>query len=294
MANVNFASQYESALLQLFKQNLRSTDLYYGPNQSLIKWTGAKSIRVPNLIVSGFADTDRGAQTLYNRTVDNNWQSYDLAHDRTFKTAMDPMDIDETNLAFEIANITGVFNTEKRIPEMDAYLYSKLVSDFVLYGGTPVLTVPTVGNILGLFDDMMQALDDAEAPEEGRILYVTNAIDKLLKQATGLVRNIETTQNNGDIMRIISMLDTVKIVKVHPSRMNTSYNFTLGFIPTGDQINMMLIHPSAVLAPLKYNLSDVANPSAVTDGKYLVHERQYWDVFLIETRFNAMAVNVAP
>ena len=38
----------------------------------------------------------------------------------------------------------------------------------------------TAANILDKFDDMMTAMDEAAVPEEGRILYATPTVKKLL------------------------------------------------------------------------------------------------------------------
>ncbi|MFP3607707.1 hypothetical protein SB753_38285, partial [Paraburkholderia sp. SIMBA_053] len=76
-------------------------------------------------------------------------------------------------MALSIANITRVFNDEQKIPEMDKYAASKLYSEFTTNGKTADAKVLTVDNVLDVYDDFMMEMDDAEVPQEGRILYAT-------------------------------------------------------------------------------------------------------------------------
>src|SRR5690606_6558730 len=108
---VNYAEQYQQALQQLFTSSLRFNEIYDTSNNSLIKWTSAKTIQIPNITTGGFVDVNRDAVTNFTRRVDNSYTPLTLEHDREFSTLVDPVDIDETNMALTIANITRVFNT---------------------------------------------------------------------------------------------------------------------------------------------------------------------------------------
>ncbi len=126
------------------------------------------------------------------------------------------MDIDETNLTLEMANIQNVFETEQAIPERDSYRYSKLYAEAKTYAADGAVidnTALTTANILDWFDTQMEKMDDAGVPSEGRLLYVTPAINKLLKNAEGLTRNVDVNSNNGRVDRRVYSLDDVTIVK---------------------------------------------------------------------------------
>lgn len=292
MAVLNYAELYQQALQQRFAQGLRFNELYNTPSNAMVRWVNAKTIQVPRIDVQGFQDTDRDSIGTYTRRVDNDWETKTLEHDREFRTLVDPQDIDETNLAVSIANITRVFNDEQKIPEMDKYMASKLYSDFTGYGGTPDTTALSVDNALDVYDQMMEEMDDAEVPMEGRILYVTPAVDRMLKNAEKIQRQFDVQSSSGAVNRAIRTLDDVSVVKVPSARMKTAYNFTNGATPSGQQINMILIHPSAIVAPQKYELVSLDQPSAATGGKYLYYERKYWDVFIFERKVNGVKMNV--
>jgi hypothetical protein len=135
-------------------------------------------------------------------------------------------------------------------------------------------------------------MDEGEVPEEGRILYVTPAIEKLLKNSGNIRRDISSAQAEG-INRIVKRLDDVKIVKVPSVRFKTLYDFTEGAVPGvgAGQINMLLVHPRAVLAPKKYDVVYLQEPSAVTEGKYYYYEACYYDVFVLAKK--QVAVQIA-
>lgn len=291
---VNYAEQYMQALQQRFAQGLSFNALYSSPNNANIRWVNAKTIQIPRITVGGFTDVDRDIVGSYTRRADNDYETKTLQHDREFKTLVDPMDVDETNMALSIANITRVFNDEQKIPEMDKYMASKLYAEFTGFGRSADTTELTVENILSQFDDMMAQMDDAEVPQGGRILYVTPQVNKLLKQAQEVQRISQISGSAAAINRNVYSLDDVTIVRVPSSRMKTAYDFTDGAVPVDSaaQINMILIHPTVLVSPQKYEFVSLDNPSAKTGGKYLYYERKYWDVFLIEKKVDGVAFNI--
>lgn len=296
MANpINYAEDYQQALQQPFKVGLRFLDCYNTPNNKLIRWVNAKTIQVPNIATGGYVDVNRDAVTGFTRRVDNSYIPYTLEHDREFSTLVDPTDIDETNMALTIANITQVFNTEHKIPEMDKYMASKLYSEVQSKGGTIDTTALTVDNVLNVFDSLMQAEGDAEVPIEDRILYVTPAINTLLKSASQIQRRIDVSATDGSVNRSVRSLDEVNIVIVPSSRMKTLYNFTDDAVADGTakQINMILCNCQAMFSPLKYEFVSLDEPSAKTGGKWLYYERAYWDVFLIQQKVPGVMINAA-
>jgi hypothetical protein len=295
MAVLNYAEQYQQALQQKFSQALRFNALYNTPNNERIRWVNAKTIQIPRIDVTGMVDVNRDSIGAYTRKVDNSWEAKTLEHDREFRTLVDPQDIDETNLAVSIANITRVFNDEQKIPEMDKYMASKLHTEFETYGGVADTTAITDANALTVYDDLMEQMDEAEVPSEGRILYVTPPVYRALKNAEQIQRQIMVTNNNGAINRSVRSLDDVTLVTVPSSRMKTAYDFTEGAVPAVGalQINMILIHPMSIIAPQKYEFVSLDQPSATTGGKYLYYERLYWDVFAIERKVPGIAINRA-
>lgn len=294
MADVNYAELYHRALQQKYSKGLFFNELYNTPNNTQIRWVDAKTIKIPRIDVKGMVDYDRDSIGEFERAVDNSWETKELKHDREFRTLVDPMDIDETNMALSIANITGVFNDEQKIPEMDKYMASKAFAEFQSFGGVADTTELDVNNVLQVYDKMMQEMDEAEVPSEGRILYVNPPTYTLLKNAQQIQRQLIVTSNTGNINRSVRSLDEVTVKWVPSARMKTAYDFTRGAVEDASsrQIRMMLIHPLSILSPQKYEFVSLDEPSASTGGKYLYFERKYWDVFAIERKVPGMAFNV--
>ena len=293
MAVLNYAEQYSQALQQAFKVGLKFNGVYSTPNNRLIKWSSAKTIQVPNITTGGYTDVNRDAVTGFTRRVDNNFTPLTLEHDREFQTLVDPVDIDETNMATTIANITQVFNTEHKIPEMDKYAASKIYSEFVANGGTVDTEALTTANILTKFDQFMEEMDDAEIPTEGRVLYVRPAVNTLLKNAEQLQRTMEIKGSASSANRSVRSLDEVDIVIVPSARMKSAYDFTDGAVAAvgAEDINMILLHPGVFYAPQKYEFVSLDDPSAKTGGKYLYYERKYWDIFGIAVKNDGIRIN---
>lgn len=296
MAVYSYAEQFERQLQQKYARELTSYDLEKSNPQ--VKFINAQTIKLPNITVSGYKDHNRSSMGFNTGSISNDWEPKKLSHDRDIEFAIDPMDIDETNLTVEVANIQNVFETEQAIPEKDSYRYSKLYAEAKTYKSNGAVidnTVLTTENILDWFDEKMEKMDDEGVPSEGRILYVTPTINKLIKNAQNIQRSINVNSNNGNIDRRVYSLDDVTIKKVPSSRFKTKYDFTNGCVPASDskQINMILIHPSCQVTRSKYSYIKLFTPGtdSRTADKYVYQNRNYGDTFLIKNKACGIAIN---
>ena len=249
-----------------------------------------KTMYIPTLEVKGASAADRDNVTgAFTRNWNNNFQSVTLDMDREWSTLVDPMDIDETNEVATIANITRTFTELQKVPEMDAYLAAKLFS-FV----TPDTTALTAANILTTWDGYLEALTNARVPRDRVTAYMTPATYKLLKEAAGLTRFVDVAGARG-VDRNVATLDGINIREVPADIMKSSFVFTEGWVPaTGArQINMILVDPLAVAAPVKYETAMLGAPTAQSKGKYLYYERYYYGAFKLNARSGGIIVNAA-
>ena len=295
MAIYDYAELFMRELAQKYTRELVSNDLTLS-NQG-IKFLNAQTIKIPRLTVSGYKDHNRNTMGFNAGTVSNDWEPKKLTHDRDIEIPIDPMDIDETNLVTEMANIQNVFEEEQAIPEKDSYRFSKLYAEAKTYAGQGAVidnTVLTAANILEWFDEQMAIMDDKSVPQEGRVLYVTSAINKILKSADGITRAINAGAA-GVIDRRVHGLDDVTIKTVPSARFKTKYDFTTGCVPAADgkQINMILVHPSCVISRDKYAYMKLFTPGSDsrTADKYVYQNRYYTDAFLIERKACGIAIN---
>lgn len=296
---VNYATQYQNSLVQYFPYVLNFGRLYSTPNNGRFRWVNAKTIEIPSVQTTGRVKADRDTIGVAQRNYDNDWETKTLTNQRKWSTLVHPMDIDQSNQVATIANITQVFNEQQKFPEMDAYCISKLYADWLTTKAqnsedTRVAdtTALTVDNVLKVFDALMLKMDNERVPANGRILYVTHEVKYLIKEAMDSSRQLNATE--GVLQRYISRIDEVEVIGVPSELMKSLYDFTTGWTPasTADQINMMLVHPLAVITPVSYTFSKLDPPSGLSEGKYVYYEESFEDVFILNKHSGALEFNV--
>ena len=308
MAKLNYATEYQRALEQAFPYTLYYGALYSTPNNGRFRWINSKTIEIPSITTTGRTNADRDSISTAQRNYNNAWETKTLTNERKWSTLVHPKDIDQTNMAASITNITRVFNEEHKFPEMDAYTISKIYYDWTTsvvgdaahgaYTGKTASTaaVTNGAEVLAEFDALMLKMDEARVPKAGRILYCTNVIKSLLKSASSIDRSWDVQTSDTGINRVVESLDGVQIIPVPTELMKTKYDFsdTNGWKVDGTakQINMMLINPLAVITPVSYTFSDLQEPTALTEGKYYYYEESFEDVFILNKKADAIQFNI--
>ena len=299
---LNYAKEYSRALAQAFPYTLNFGKLYATPNNNRYRWINAKTIEIPSISTTGRVASDRDTIGTAQRNYDNAWETKTLTNQRKWSTLVHPMDIDQTNMVTSISNITQVFNEEQKFPEMDAYTISKIFADWKKTNDPATSTtrkadetVLSVSNILEVFDNLMLKMDNERVPANGRILYVTHEVKKMLKNADKIQRTLDVESAATNINRVVNRLDEVEVIGVPAVLMKSAYNFTTGWKVeegTADQINMMLVHPTAVITPVSYTFSKLDEPSAGSEGKYIYFEEAFEDVFILNKKAGAIQFNI--
>lgn len=300
-APLNYATEYSRALDQSYPYVLNFGALYNTENDNRYKWIDAKTIKIPSIVTTGRVPANRDSIALAQRNYENRWQTKTLRNERKWSTIVHPADIDQTNMVATIANITNSYNNDQKFPEMDAYLVSTLFSDWTTsisaegyVGRTPDTTILTTQNILQVFDDMMLKMDNARVPANGRILYATFEVLQMLKNADKISRSMDITSGPNAIDRRVNRLDQVQIIGVPSVLMKTVYDFSEGWVAddSASQINMFLVHPSAVITPVTYTFSRLDPPSAGSEGKYIYYEESFEDAFILNNKADALQFNI--
>lgn len=288
--DVNYAAEYSRALSNAYPYMSYFGAIWGANNSNLYRPGMGKTMYIPSMTVKGSRAVNRDQITgTFERNWNNELTPVTLQMDREWDTLVDPMDIDETNDVATIANITRTFNELQKIPEMDAFLAAKLHS-FVT---TPDTTTLTAANILEKWDTYLAAMTDARVNRDRVEAYMTPAIYKLLKEAAGITRFVSTDEGYRGIDRNVARLDGVRITEVPSDIMKTAFDFTEGFAPaqTARQINLLIVDPLAVAAPVKYETSMMSAPTAQSKGKYLYYERYYYGAFAMPNRAAGIVAN---
>lgn len=287
IANVNYAAEYSQALAQMYPYLSYFAALLAGNNSNRYKSGMGKTMYIPTVTVTGARDVNRNSiDGSFSRNWTNQWQAVELQMDREWDTLVDPMDIDETAGVASIANITRAFVESQKVPEMDAFIASKLASFASGFGGTSTTSL-TSASILSEWDNGIAYMVNQRINRDRIVAYMTPACYKLLKQATGVTRFIEVTSGIQNVDRNIARLDGVQVIEVPDDMMKTAYTFTTGWAintVSAQQINFLLVDPEAVAFPVKYETAMVSAPTAQSKGKYLYYERYYYGGFVLDQR----------
>lgn len=246
-------------------------------------WTGAHTIKIYKITTSKMNDYNR------NGEANGNWSRYGavasldaiseemvLKRDRSFTFAIDKLDQDETQNQLAAASALARQNREVVIPEVDAYTYGIMAEKA---GNKPAALELTADNLYEQILAGSQALDDAEAPETGRVLVVTPAGYALMKKC----KDITMETNVGNELRlqgVIGVLDGMNVQKIPANRLPKGFGF-------------MIAHPCATVAPVKLEDYTVhENPLGISGS--LVEGRIVYDAFVLDNKAKAIYYQALP
>lgn len=310
MALLNYAQKYQQALANAFPYSLYFGELWDQTSQGNYRWVDEKTIQIPRLTTTGRVNADRDTIGQATRNYDNSWETKTLTNQRKWSTLVHPKDIDQTNMVASITNITKTFNEFQKFPEMDAYLVSRLYSCWTTsitgegYVGHTALTeasdpITTGGKldgdkILAVFDKFMLEMDNKRVPITGRIFYCTNEVKAALKNAASIAKRWDVQSAANGINRAVEYLDGVKIKPVPAELMKTVYNFTSGWAVASSaaQINMFMVHRSAIITPISYTFAQLEAPSALSEGKFVYYEESFEDAFILNNLADALQFHI--
>ena len=244
-------------------------------------WTGAHTIKVYKISTVGMNDYNRSGAD------NNNWSRYGavagldatteemtLKKDRSFTFAIDKLD--ETLQQLAAATALARQQREIVVPEVDKYTYGVMCANA---GHKPEAVALTKENIYSEILKASEALDNAEAPEVGRVLLVTPAVYALMKKSSDIVMDTDFSAELR-LKGVIAQLDGAQIVKVPAKRLPENFGF-------------MMAHPVATVAPTK--LEDFKchiDPPGISGS--LVEGRICYDAFVLENKAKAIYYQTVP
>ena len=147
------------------------------------KWDGAATVRVYKVSTGKMNDYARNGDpatgSRFGEVEQLNATTYPLTieKDRSFTFVIDKLDEDETQQQLSGATALARQNREVVIPEVDAYTYGVMCTNA---GTKPAAVELTAENI---YDEICKAgalMDEAGAPETGRVLVVTPEIYRIM------------------------------------------------------------------------------------------------------------------
>lgn len=250
---INLSKQYTALVDEVYKLASVTGNLT-APDGIVRAGSTAKTVVYPQIKTSGLGDYDRNTGYTDN-SVSVDWVEAPYNYDRGTRISVDVMDNQETmNVAFGQAASDLI--RRHAAPEGDAFVFAKLSEK----AGTIASADIEKTTILDALYDGTVAMDEKEVPLEGRILYITPTLHKMIQR-------LDTTVSREILANFAS------VIEVPQNRFYTSitldkqdgFTFTKG----GFKINFMIADPKAVIKQDKHIVGDripaAQNPKADAD-----------------------------
>lgn len=254
----------------------------YLTNQDF-SFQGAHAVKIYKISTGKMNDYGRTGATGGNwsrygavESLDATTERKELTRDRSFTFAIDALDTEETEGQLEAATALARQMRQVVIPEVDTYTLGVMCEGA---GNKPDAVEVTSDGIYDMIFDANSALDDAEAPETGRILVVTPATLLLMKKSkdsAGRYQEMISAVLDESKRKVgfVGSLDGMDVLKVSAKRLPENFGF-------------MVAHPCATVAPTKlesYKTHD--NPPGISGA--LVEGRIVYDAFVLDNKAKAI------
>ena len=258
--NIALAKKYVDLLDEVYRVNALTSIL--DSDMSLSR-AGANTneIVIPKISMDGLADYSRNSGYV-SGDVALSWETVKFNYERGRMFTVDVMDDEETqNVAF--GRLAGEFMRNKVVPEIDAFRFAQYAgtagisttAGADLADGSAVLSAITAG---------MSKMDEDEVPQEGRILFITPTLARLVEALD--------TNKSREVLAGFS-----QIIRVPQSRFYTAidlYDGTTngetagGYVKNANakNINFMIIEKSALLQYTKHAVPEIISPEANQDA----------------------------
>ena len=258
--SIGLASRYLPILDEIYKDASKTAVL--DTVQDRVRWSDEyHTFYLFETDMVGLADYSRN-DGFVRGDVTTNWRAYTPQWDRGRQFMVDIADNSES-MGMAFGTLSGEFMRTKEVPEMDAVRFATYANGAANANKTAESLSNSAGTIASI-DNATAALDDAEVPYEGRILFVNPTVYKYIKG--GITRMIENRDR--DIDYNVEIYNDMRVITVPSGRFNTvvtlaqpdSHDDAGGYSATGSTINYMIVHPSAVMQAVKLAMPRVFSP----------------------------------
>ena len=270
---IELATQYLGYVDELFAAESKRSLL---TNQDF-DWDGAHAVKIYRVSTARMNDYGRSGASEGNwsrygavQSLDATTQSLALTRDRSFTFAIDKLDADETKQQLQAATALARQLREVSIPEIDTYVYARMAD---CAGHLPEAEALTADTIYDAITAGTEALDNAEAPDDGRQLLVTPETYRLMKKSPDIVMDTDVSDTQRK-KGVIAMIDGLSVIRVPASRLPEHFGF-------------MLAHPCATVAPVKLEEYRIHEDPPGISGS-LVEGRIVYDAFVLENKKKAI------
>lgn len=267
---INLVTKFHPYVDEIFKKESKKALV---TNQDF-DWTGTHTVKVYKISTGTMNDYDRagtgsgvtGSRFGTVESMDATTEEFTLKKDRSFTFAIDKLDSDET--AQQLAASTALARQQREIviPEVDSYVYGVMATGA---GTKPKAVALTPENIYDEITKGTNILDNAEVPDEFRVIIVSPDVYRLMKKSKDIVMETDIDTNLRK-QGVVSNLDGAAVIKVPAARLPKNCGF-------------ILCHPCATVAPTKLEDYRIHQDPPGISGS-LVEGRVCYDAFVLDNK----------
>ena len=258
---INLASKYSDEIASTFSGG----SFIKGKTATTFDLTGVKTLKVYTPVTVDEVDYVREGASRYGAPVEmqDTVQELTMTQDKAFTLTIDKGNNLDQNLVKRAADMLRLQLKEKSAPAADKYAFKR----FAHMAGTIVQSgKPTKSNIISLIGEGMQVLDDGLVPPDGRYLYISSEMHKLIclsDEFTAIDPLGAKSVSKGICGEVLGM----EVVRVPESYMPKN-------------CWMLIAHKDAVLMPYKIADAKVHEDPVGVSGA-LIEGRHYYDAFVL-------------
>ena len=281
--NQAMTEELDKALVQ------RSVTGIFADNNLRAKFVGAKTVLIPEVDTQGLGDYNRDTGFVSGTvTVANT--PYVLSMDRGRSFQVDAQDADESGISDLMGKLMGEFVRTKVIPEMDAFVLSKLAGVAVTRSQT--VTGTPASQIFTMLSTAFNKVRDAAGFDEELVAFVDPTVLSALESSSDLQRQLVLNDfKRGELTSKVKTLNGVPILPVSSARMKSAYTWydgategqeAGGFVPTGTAKSIgFLVMPkkAAMLVKKTETVRNFTPAQNLNADAWKSDYRVYYDVF---------------
>ncbi len=287
--SIALASKFQPILDEIYQREALTA--FLDSQTKTLDHSAANEVKVFKTSLVGLGDYSR-ASGYPSGDVTGTWETIKLEQERGRAFSIDAMD-DEESLGMAFGTLASEFIRTQVAPEVDAYRFAKWAGASGISTVTAA-TLSTASAVLAAVDAASLQLDEDQVPSEGRVLFVSSTIGRLLDAA--LTRSLA---NETAAQRRLQVLDDMRIIRVPQSRFYTQVTLDAGATSTaggyaktdstGADINFILMHPTAVGQAKKHEKVKIFSPDVnqTSDG-YLFQYRLYHDAWVYDNKVDGI------
>lgn len=194
-----FQSELDKAAVEL------ATSGWMEPNSSLIRYTGGKTVKVPQIVMDGLADYNNG---FVDGDVTLTWQDLTFAMDRGRRFSLDEHEVNDTNFVATASQVMGEFQRTRVVPEIDAYRYSKIAAGAIANKRASGEYTPSADDILSKLYYDVAAVQDAVGNDTPLVITMSTLVAAILDTSSEISKKLDVVDfGQGGVTLKVSALN---------------------------------------------------------------------------------------